>query len=67
MQLFEELLSVIERIVFGILGIWGANTILTAIGVGGMVGLNAVTLTILGILGMPGYFLLYAVSIFGRM
>lgn len=67
MRLFEELLSVIERIVFGILGIWGANTILTAIGVGGMVGLNAVTLTILGILGMPGYFLLYAVSIFGRM
>lgn len=67
MRLFEELLNVIERIVFGILGVWGANSILTAAGIGGVVGLNAITLTVLGVLGMPGYFLLYAVSIFGRM
>lgn len=66
MKLFEELLSVIERIIFGIIGVWGANKILIAAGIGG-VGLNAVTLTVLGMLGMPGYFLLYAVSIFGRM
>lgn len=66
MKLLEELLNVIERIVFGIIGIWGANTILTAIGMGGMVGLNAVTFTVLGVLGIPGYFLLYAVTIFGN-
>lgn len=67
MKLFEELLSVVERVIFGIIGVWGTNTILATAGIGGLVGLNAVTLTALGVLGMPGYFLLYAIGIFGRM
>ncbi|MCL2420789.1 MAG: pro-sigmaK processing inhibitor BofA family protein [Defluviitaleaceae bacterium] len=49
--------TLLRNAVIGAAGIWAANMLLAPIGV--MVGVNLMTLFIVGVLGIPGFLLLY--------
>ena len=55
------LLTVVRNGVLGIVGILGLNAILTGVlGTGIAVGVNVITVLVVGLLGLPGFVLLYA-------
>ena len=56
---FKWLLGVARNMVLGVVGILGANAALGAAGVGLSVGVNLVTTAIVGLLGVPGFLLLF--------
>jgi len=58
---FKWLFSVIRNMVVGVGGILGVNFMLSGMGVA--VGVNAVTALIVGLLGLPGFLLLYATQL----
>ena len=58
---FKWLVSIIRNIVLGIMGILGLNTLLAGVGIA--VGVNAITALIIGLLGVPGFLLLYAAQV----
>ncbi len=60
----ETVLTFVLRILMGFLGIYIGNQILGQMGIDVMVGINAVTMGAIGILGLPGYALLYAIEFF---
>ncbi len=51
------------RVVFGFLAIYGVNYGLYTLDIVGGVGFNPISAVTLGTLGMPGFFLLYAISL----
>ena len=53
----KALFYVLRNAVLGIAGIWAANMVLAPMGL--FVGVNVLTVFIVGILGIPGFFLLY--------
>jgi len=54
---FKWLLGVVRNMMLGIVGILGLNMLLS--GVGLVVGVNAVTALVVGLLGLPGLLFLY--------
>lgn len=61
MEVLKWIGNVILRILFGAIGIFAMNAIFQAIAWDMAVGINAETLATLGLLGAPGFVLLYAV------
>jgi len=61
---FKWLLGVIRNMGLGIAGILGLNALLA--GIGFTVGVNIITVLIVGLLGFPGFFLLYAAQLLVR-
>lgn len=55
---FGWFLSVIRNMVVGVGAILAANFVLYGVGI--IVGINAVTALVVGLLGLPGFLLLYA-------
>jgi len=55
---FKWLLSVVRNMFVGVAGILVGNLFLGSIGL--IVGINALTAMIVGVLGVPGFLLLYA-------
>lgn len=60
----DIILSFILRIVIGFIGIYFLNSIFTNQGINSTVGINGISTITLGILGTPGFILLYALSIY---
>lgn len=58
----EIFLNFVLRMAAGTLGIYLVNTILTSFNSSIMVGLNSYNVLTLGVLGTPGFLLLYGVS-----
>ena len=56
----KALLSIVRNAVLGALGILAFNSLLAPVGVA--VGINLLTLFIVGMLGIPGFLLLYITS-----
>ena len=54
---FKIGLIVLRNIIIGVLGIFALNMVLTPIGLA--VGVNLMTMFVVGVLGIPGFFLLY--------
>jgi len=58
---FKWLFSVVRNMMLGVAGILGVNALLSGIGLA--VGINAITALIVGLLGVPGFLLLYGVQL----
>ena len=58
----DVLLNFVLRMATGTLGIYLVNTILNSLQVGVFVGINTYNILALGMLGTPGFLLLYGVS-----
>ncbi len=63
-QRFDLLVNFALRIVAGLLAIYILNTLLQSIGVDLSVGMNALNALIIGVLGLPGFALLYGLALF---
>lgn len=50
------------RLVFGAIGIFAMNAIFQAVSMNIVVGINVETMVTLGLLGAPGFVLLYAIT-----
>lgn len=55
------------RLGFGMAGVLGANHCLSLLGIGLYVGLNPLSLLILGVMGGPGLLLLYGVEAYCKI
>jgi len=60
---FRWLFGVVRNMVLGVAGILGVNALLSGIGLAAGVGVNAVTTLVIGLLGVPGFLLLYGVQL----
>lgn len=60
----EFIINIILRMVFGALGIHFLNSLFIARGIEAMVGINPTTVGTIGLLGIPGFLLVYAVALF---
>jgi inhibitor of the pro-sigma K processing machinery len=60
---FAKLLRLCLRAAIGGVGFFAVNACLGAAGLAFTVGINAVTVLVVGVLGIPGFLLLYAVQI----
>ena len=63
----DMLLNFLLRVVFGVLGIYTCNTLLSSLGVDFYVGINLINLLAVGILGISGFGLVFAVSAFSLL
>ncbi|NMB44692.1 MAG: transcriptional regulator [Clostridiales bacterium] len=63
-QRFDLLVNFALRIVAGLLAIYISNTLLQGFGLDLTVGLNALTALVVGVLGLPGFALLYGLAFF---
>lgn len=63
-QRFDLLVNFALRIVAGLLAIYISNTLLQGFGLDLTVGLNALTALVVGVLGLPGFTLLYGLAFF---
>lgn len=61
MKKVESVINILLRGVFGGIGIYALNTIFQYVGLQAMVGINAKTIATIGVLGLPGFFLLYGI------
>lgn len=57
-------LNFLLRVIFGILGIYACNTLLSGFGVGIYAGINLLNLLTIGTLGISGFGLVFAVAAF---
>jgi inhibitor of the pro-sigma K processing machinery len=64
MHKFEVVINFILRILLGGLGIYSVNIFLQQQGIESCVGLGGVSLLIVGILGLPGFVLLYGINVY---
>lgn len=60
----EILVNVVLRVIFGSVSLHVLNVLLLAKGIDILVGINFGTLGVIGVLGIPGFILLYAVAFF---
>ncbi len=60
-------LNIVFRMVMGIIGIFVLNNLFSNFGVFIFVGINALNLLTIGILGISGFGLLYAISAFSLL
>jgi len=56
---FKWLFGVARNMILGVAGILGVNAALGVIGIGFYVGVNFVTAAVVGLLGVPGFLLLF--------
>lgn len=61
MKKLETIINVLLRMVFGGIGIYLLNTLFQFAGMQVLVGINVKTIATVGILGLPGLFLLYGI------
>ena len=59
---FKWLFGVLRNMALGIVGILGLNVLLSGIGLA--VGVNVITVLVVGLLGLPGFLFLYAAQFF---
>lgn len=64
MHKIEMFVNFILRLVFGASGIYFLNMILSSKGIQSGVGLNGVSLLTVGVLGIPGFLLLYSTAFY---
>lgn len=64
MKKIETIINILLRAVFGGIGIYALNTIFQYVGIHAIVGINAKTIATVGILGAPGFFLLYGIMFY---
>ena len=56
----KTFLKLVRNGILGALGIWAGNFLLGFAGIGGFyVGINFLTVLVVGVLGLPGYIMLY--------
>lgn len=67
MKKAETVINGLLRAVFGGIGIYALNTILKYAGIPAIVGINAGTIATVGILGLPGFFLLYGIVFYAGL
>lgn len=60
----DLLLNFLLRIVMGVIGIYTCNTLLGSLGIAVYAGMNLLNLFIIGILGVSGFGLVFAVAAF---
>ena len=60
----DLVLSFLLRVIFGILGIYLCNTLLSGFGMGFYAGINLLNLLTIGTLGISGFGLVFAVAAF---
>lgn len=63
MKKAEWIVNVLLRAVFGGIGIYALNTIFQYAGIQAIVGINVKTIATVGVLGLPGFFLLYGIML----
>lgn len=63
----DLILNFFLRIVMGILGIYVCNTLFSSLGVGIYLGINLLNLLLVGILGISGFGLVFAVAAFSLL
>ena len=64
----DLILNFLLRVVFGVIAIYGFNSLFTAIlGIGLHIGLNVLNLLTIGTLGFSGVGLLFGISAFGSL
>lgn len=67
MKIIEVLINFVYRMVFGIICTYFLNQFVQLMGISLQVGLNAWTVAILGVLGMPGVVLLFVLQFVGGL
>lgn len=60
----DLVLNILLRMVMGVIGIYTCNTLLGSLGAAIYVGINLVNLLTIGILGISGFGLIYAIAVF---
>lgn len=60
----DMILNFLLRIVMGVIGIYTCNTLLGNLGVAIYVGINMINLLTIGILGISGFGLIFAIAVF---
>lgn len=61
----DMILNFLLRVVFGVIAIYGINSLFTAVpGIGLHIGLNVLNLLTIGTLGISGFGLIFAISAF---
>lgn len=63
----DLILNFLIRMVFGAIGIYTCNTLLSTLGVAIYVGINVLNLLTVGILGISGFGLIFAVAAFALL
>lgn len=63
-QRFDLIVNFTLRIVAGLLAIYIINLVLQSLSIDMTVGLNVLTALTVGLLGLPGFLLLYALSVY---
>lgn len=63
----DILVNFILRVIFGVIGIYAVNMILAWQGLSYAVGMNPVSAVTVGVLGLPGFLLLYGVVFVSHM
>lgn len=63
----DILVNFILRVIFGVIGIYVVNMILAWQGLSYAVGMNPVSAVTVGVLGLPGFFLLYGIVFVSHM
>lgn len=61
-EFFKWLGNALLRMVFGAIGIFAMNAIFSALAKNIIVGINIETMATIGLLGAPGFVMLYAIS-----
>jgi inhibitor of the pro-sigma K processing machinery len=64
---FDLLVNFGLRIMAGLLGIYILNTVIQGFGIDLSVGMNAITTLVIGVLGIPGFVLLYGLAFYFLM
>lgn len=67
MKYIHWVCSVLLRLVFGALGIYIINGILQRVDLNIMVGINIETMAVIGLLGAPGFVMLYGIIFYKYM
>lgn len=60
----ELLVNIILRMIFGIIGIYLINTLLISQNIQVNVGTNSTTILTIGLLGIPGFLLIYGIELY---
>lgn len=63
----DILVNFILRVIFGVIGIYAVNMILAWQGLSYAVGMNPVSAVTVGVLGLPGFLLLYGIVFVSHM
>lgn len=63
----DILVNFILRVIFGVIGIYAVNMILAWQGFSYAVGMNPVSAVTVGVLGLPGFLLLYGIVFVSHM